>query len=428
MTKMSAEKNYTPLAMEDILDAVQNLEGIATKTPLLESLTLSDKYDARVFLKREDLQVVRSYKIRGAYNIISALSEDQKANGVVCASAGNHSQGVAYACQLLGIKGTIFMPVPTPAQKVNQTKRYGKEFIDIVLHGDTFDDAYAEAKKFEQQHQAAFIHPFDDPKGMAGQATAGVEILNDAENGPLGSIDYLLLPIGGGGFAAGVASYIRAKSPNTKIIGIEPAGAPAMKKSIEAGHHLTLGQIDNFVDGAAVKAVGKTTFEICRDMLDDIITVPEGKICSTILSLYNQEAIVAEPAGALSITALDLIADDIKGKKVVCVLSGGNNDITRMEEIKERSLLYEGYKHYFVVNFSQRAGALREFLAHVLGPQDDIAHFEYSKKTSRQRGPAVIGIELANKDDLKGLLERMEKYNYQCEYLNEKPDLLRYLI
>ncbi len=412
------------VAIENIIRAAENLKGVIIHTPLLENPLLSERYDANIRLKREDLQVVRSYKIRGAYHKIHGLSETQLQHGVVCASAGNHAQGVAMACRKKGIHGTIYMPSPTPSQKVTQVKMFGKDSIDVVLIGDTFDDAYAEALQFSKQTGAVLIPPFDDEKIIEGQGTVGKEILDDSSS----SIDYLILPIGGGGLAAGVSSYFSELSPNTKIIGVEPAGAPAMQKSLERGEVITLDSIDKFVDGAAVKRVGTLNFEICKKNLDRVITVAEGHVCGEILRLYNEQAIVVEPAAALSLAALEILKDEIKGKNVVCIVSGSNNDITRTAEIKERSLLYEGLKHYFIVNFPQRAGALREFLTDVLGPNDDIAHFEYSKKNSRDRGPALIGIELENQTDLAPLMDRMVKKKFRYEYVNDQPDLFHYLI
>jgi threonine dehydratase len=410
--------------IENIKAAAENLKEIIIRTPLLPNTVLSDRYNADIHLKREDLQVVRSYKIRGAYNKIQSLSEDELKNGVVCASAGNHAQGVALACFKKQIFGTIYMPTPTPSQKVNQVKMFGKEYVKVVLTGDTFDDAFDEAVKFSESKKSAFIPPFDDIKIIEGQGTVGKEIIEDSAK----PIDYLILPIGGGGLAAGVSSYFKILSPHTKIIGVEPEGAPAMQKSLEKGEIVVLDKIDKFVDGAAVKRVGNLTFEICRDNLDRVITVPEGQVCVEILRLYNEQAIVVEPAGALSIAALNILQDEIKGKHVVCVVSGSNNDITRTAEIKERSLLFEGLKHYFIINFPQRAGALREFLTDVLGPNDDIAHFEYSKKNSRENGPALIGIEIENRDDLPALLQRLEDKKFRYEYINEQPELFHYLI
>ncbi|MDD5570301.1 MAG: threonine ammonia-lyase [Bacteroidales bacterium] len=410
--------------VSEIQSAGMKLKNVVTKTPLTKNFILSEKYDANILLKREDLQEVRSYKIRGAYNKISSLSKEEIKNGVVCASAGNHAQGVAYSCSKLGIKGKIFMPHTTPSQKVKQVEMFGKEWVEVVLTGDNYDDCCEEAIEYCTENNSAFIHPYDDIKIIEGQGTVGLEILADAKE----SIDYLFVPVGGGGLAAGTGAYFKLLSPHTKIIGIEPEGAPSMKKSLEAGEVVTLENIDTFVDGAAVKRVGNLTFDICKDVLDDMITVPEGKICTTILKLYNEEAIVVEPAGAMSIAALDFYKDEIEGKNVVCVVSGSNNDITRTEEIKERSLLYEKLKHYFIVRFPQRAGALREFLLEVLGPNDDISFFEYSKKNNKDSGPAVIGIELQNKEDFEKLIENMNHKKINYKYLNEKPDLFEFII
>lgn len=393
-------------------------------TPLQKNINLSDEFHANILLKREDLQVVRSYKLRGAFNKIAHLSEAELANGVVCASAGNHAQGVAYSCRKLAIKGKIYMPATTPKQKIKQVKMFGKEFVEVILTGDTYDDAHNSAMEDCKKTGMAFIHPFDDPQIIEGQATVGVEILQDSKE----HIDYIFIPVGGGGLAAGVGAYFKQMSPNTKIIGVEPAGAPSMKKSMEAGKVVEMKKIDKFVDGAAVQKVGEITFEVCKQVLDDLVAVPEGRICTKILELYNQDAIVIEPAGALSIAALDFYKDKIKGKNVVCIVSGSNNDITRTEEIKERSMLYEGLKHYFIIRFPQRSGALRTFVDTVLSPTDDITHFEYSKKNNREKGPALIGIEVQKKEDFKGLVQRMEENGFIYEYINEKEDLFRLLI
>jgi len=409
--------------LDNIYLAADRLRGIATHTPLQENLNLSDRYEANIFLKREDLQVVRSYKIRGAYNKMASLPQEALAKGVVCASAGNHAQGLAYACRKMGVKGTIFMPTTTPNQKVKQVKLFGKEFVDVVLIGDTYDDAYMAANEYVQTHDSTFVHPFDDILVMEGQGTVGLEIFKDASF----KIDYVLMAIGGGGLASGVSTVFKQLSPKTKLIGVEPLGSPSMKVSMDEGHVVPLDHIDKFVDGAAVKRVGDITFEICRQNLDRVVLVPEGKVCTTILQLYNEEAIVAEPAGALSIAALDLLKDEIKGKNVVCLVGGGNNDITRTEEIKERSLLYEGLKHYFIIRFPQRSGAFRDFL-NVLGPTDDITRFEYAKKTNRETGPALVGIELKNRDDFEPLIQRMQAQNIVFEHVNDKPDLFQFLI
>lgn len=410
--------------LKNITRAKINLNDVILQTPLQKNLNLSEEFDAVILLKREDLQVVRSYKLRGAFNKIAHLTPEELKYGVVCASAGNHAQGVAYSCQRLGIKGKIYMPTTTPQQKIKQVKMFGKSFIEIVLSGDTFDDAQAAALADSAKTGMAFIHPFDDKQIIEGQATVALEILQDTKE----HIDFIFIPIGGGGLAAGVGACFKQISPQTKIIGVEPAGAPSMLESIKAGKVTELKNIDKFVDGAAVQKVGELTFEICKQVIDKIIPVPEGRICTKILDLYNQDAIVLEPAGALSIAALDFYREEIKGKNVVCILSGSNNDITRTEEIKERSLLYEGLKHYFIVRFPQRAGALRTFVDVVLGPTDDITHFEYSKKTNREKGPAVIGIEVQKKEDFNGLLNRMEENGFVYEYLNEQQDLFQVLI
>ncbi|SFP51361.1 L-threonine ammonia-lyase [Pseudarcicella hirudinis] len=410
--------------LETIYKAAENIRSVAIHTPLVENLILSERFEANILLKREDLQIVRSYKIRGAYNKMASLSRKELDKGVVCASAGNHAQGLAYACHKMKVKGTIFMPTTTPNQKIKSVKMFGREEVEIVLVGDTYDDASNAAMKFCEEQKATYVHPFDDMDIISGQGTVGLEIFKDANV----RIDYLLIAIGGGGVAAGASSVFKKLSPETKIIGVEPAGAASMKESIKAGHVVELEEIDKFVDGAAVKKVGDKTFEICKRNLDDIILVPEGKVCTTILELYNESAIVVEPAGALTIAALDFIKDEIKGKNVVCLVSGGNNDITRTEEIKERSLLYEGLKHYFIIRFPQRAGALKNFLNNVLGPDDDIALFEYHKKTNRESGPVLLGIELKNKEDFEPLLKRMEEQKIQYQMLNEKPDLFTFLV
>ena len=420
---MNSAEKYFP-ALNDVMSAEHTLGEILTATPLMHNRNLSDKFEAEIMLKREDLQMVRSYKIRGAYNKIRSLTKEQTAKGICCASAGNHAQGVALSCNKLQIVGKIFMPVTTPKQKINQVKMFGGEFVEVVLVGDTFDQANQAAIETCEAEGKTFIPPFNDQKIIEGQGTVGLEILQQSRV----AIDYIFVPIGGGGLASGLGSVCKLMSPNTKVIGVEPAGAAGMKKSFEKGEVVELGEIDKFVDGAAVQKVGDITFDICRKVLDDIVVVPEGKVCSTILNLYNFDAIVVEPAGALSISALDYYRDKIKGKNVVCIVSGSNNDIVRMEDIKERSLLYEGLKHYFVVRFPQRAGALQNFVSNVLGPHDDITYFEYKKKTNREKGPVLIGIELQNPDDFQGLTERMRENNIDYEYLNDNPNLFEFLI
>ena len=407
----------------DVNAAYEVLKPVVLKTPLQFHRKLSEKFGCEVYLKREDLQVVRSYKIRGAYNLIQSLTEEQRNRGIVCASAGNHAQGVAFSCKLLNIKGVIYMPAITPKQKINQVKMFGGNNIEIVLIGDTFDDCQAHALEYTSEHKKIFIPPFDHIKVMEGQGTVGKEILDEQSN-----IDYVFVPIGGGGLCAGLGSYFQTYSPQTKIIGVEPQGAPSMKEALKAGKPVVLDSIQRFVDGASVKKVGDLTFKICKEVLADMLLVPEGKVSSTILQLYNEDAIVAEPAGALSIAALDQYGDRLKGKKVVCILSGGNNDIDRMQEIKERSLLFEGLKHYFIVRFAQRPGALKEFVNNILGPNDDIVRFEFIQKHNKETGPALIGIEVKSKEDFSSLIERMNSHKLNYTLVNQNENLFEYLV
>jgi len=412
------------ISLEKIYKAQHNIKGVVEQTPLVFMKNFSERYQAKIYFKREDLQVVRSYKIRGAYNKIQGLSSEELKNGIVCASAGNHAQGVAYACQKLKVNGTIFMPVTTPHQKIDQVKMFGGSFVNVRLFGDSFDDSQKAAVEFCETNKNTFVHPFDDIEVIAGQGTVGLEVLNDSAS----QIDYLFMPVGGGGLASGVGKVFKALSPASKLIGVEPKGAPSLTTSLEKGKNTTLKTIEKFVDGAAVKRIGELNFEICKEVLDTTDTICEGLICSTILKVYNENAMVIEPAGALSIAALEDYKEEIKGKTVVCIVSGGNNDITRMEEMKERALFYEGLKHYFIIKFPQRAGALKEFVVDVLGPNDDIAYFEYTKKHNRDKGPAVVGIELDSKDDFEPLLARMKQKGFLSEYLNEKPELFQFLI
>ena len=419
---MGTEK-YFP-STKDIEKASETLSEILEPTMLQKNANLSETYGCDVFLKREDLQMVRSYKIRGAYNKIRTLSPGVLKYGIVCASAGNPAQGVAFSCNKLHIMGSIYMPTTTPRQKIESVKMFGKEYVDIVLTGDTFDAANKAATEYARRSGKTFIPPFDDRKIIEGQGTIGYEMVQQMQE----PLDYVFIPIGGGGLASGVGAYIKAKWPETRIIGVEPAGAASMKASIENGHVTELDTIDKFVDGAAVKKAGELTYEICRQVLDDIIPVPEGAVCTTIINMYNKSAIVVEPAGALSISALRFYADKIRGKRVGCIVSGSNNDIIRMEEIREKSMLYEGLKHYFIVNFPQRAGAFLSFIRDNLGPKDDLVLFQYIKKTNKEEGPALIGIEVASPDDFHALLKRMEANNVLYEYINENNRLLEILI
>jgi len=407
----------------DFLSAAERLKKIVNRTPLMYNHNLSKKYNCNIFLKREDLQVVRSYKLRGAYNMMSNLPQQQLQNGVVCASAGNHAQGFAYSCKQLACKGVVFMPVIASNQKITQTKMFGEDFIEVILTGDTYEDCAAAAKKYTQENGMIFIPPFDDYKIIEGQGTVGVEIIQE-----LSKVDYLFVPVGGGGLSAGVGAYFKSVSSNTQIIGVEPEGAPSMLAAMKAGRPVLLEQIEQFVDGASVKRIGDITFSICKEVLDDIHLVAEGKVCTTILKLYNEDAIVAEPAGALSIAALDDYAENIKGKNVVCIVSGGNNDIDRMQEIKERSLQYEGLKHYFLISFAQRPGALKEFVNNVLGPTDDIARFEYIRKHNKESGPALVGIELKSKKDYEVLIQNLHTNHIMFTELKNGDDAFGYLV
>lgn len=410
--------------LEHVYKAEERLKNVVVKTPLAVNNNLSAIYDANISFKREDLQRVRSYKIRGAYNKMATMSQEELSKGVVCASAGNHAQGVAFACHTMKVKGTIFMPLPTPGQKLEQVKMFGGEYIDVILFGDTFDAAKDAAMRFCKDHNSVFIHPFDDPAIIEGQATTALEILEQAE----GTVDYLFVPIGGGGLAAGICTVFQHLSPQTKIIGVEPSAAASMKKALEKGAPVLLEKISRFVDGAAVQQVGNLTFERCKNRLYDMALVDEGLVCETILSLYNKDAIVVEPAGALSVAALDKYKEEIQGKNVVCIISGSNNDITRMEEIKEKALLYAGLKHYFLVRFPQRPGALKTFVMDVLGPDDDITYFEYTQKNSKEKGIAVVGIALKQNKDFPPLMSKMKENDFFVNYLNNDPSLMNLLI
>lgn len=414
---------YFP-AVEDIIKASNTLAEILEPTPFRMNEHLSQTYNANVYLKREDLQMVRSYKIRGAYNKIRSIAPENLVNGIVCASAGNHAQGVAFSCNKLKIKGSIYMPTTTPRQKINQVRMFGKEYIEIVLTGDTFDAANKAAIEYARDSNKTFIPPFDDKQIIEGQGTIGYEILQQSKE----PLDFVFVPIGGGGLASGVGSYIKRMSPSTKVIGVEPAGAACMKTAIEKGEVIELEHIDKFVDGAAVKKAGMLTYEICKEVLDDIILVPEGAVCTSIIDMYNKNAIVVEPAGALSVAALRFYADQIKGKRVACIVSGSNNDIIRMEEIREKSLLYEGLKHYFIVNFPQKSGVILSFIRDIVGPDADLVHFQYIKKTNKDFGPALVGIEVTDRCVIEDITKRMTEHNLSFEYINENNKLFEILI
>ncbi|EAE2342447.1 threonine ammonia-lyase [Listeria monocytogenes] len=412
---------------EDVEKAYEVLKAVVKHTPLEYDFYLSEKYHCNVYLKLEDLQRVRSFKLRGAFYAISRLSAEQLEKGVVCASAGNHAQGVAYTCKRMTVPATIFMPTTTPQQKVSQVKFFGGSNVEVVLVGDTFDASATAAKEFAATHGQTFIPPFDDPDIIAGQGSLAVEMVKDL-NKAHEQADYVFAGIGGGGLISGVATYLKAKSPITKIIGVEPDGAPSMTAALKQNQVVTLDKIDKFVDGAAVKEVGGLTFQHAKVLVDEVTTVSEGAVCSTILDMYTKQAIVAEPAGALSVAALEIYREEIKDKTVVCIVSGGNNDINRMQEIEERSLLHEGLKHYFIVNFSQRPGALKEFVNDVLGPHDDITKFEYTKKVNRGNGPVIIGVLLQDKNDYEGLLERVAAFDPSYIPINDNQTLYTLLV
>lgn len=415
------------LTYMDVEAAYQVLAPAVNKTPLQYDRYLSEKYDCQVYLKREDLQKVRSFKLRGAYYAIHQLPKSELAKGIVCASAGNHAQGVAFTCKEMDVKATIFMPTTTPNQKISQVEFFGGENVEVKLIGDTFDASASAAKNFAAEGGQTFIPPFDDYAIIAGQGTTAVEIFNEAKAKQV-SVDVLLAAVGGGGLLSGVSLYAKGVSPNTKVIGVEPTGAASMAAAFEAGAPVDLAEIEKFVDGAAVKKVGQLTYDICKKNVDQLLAVPEGQVCSTILELYSKQAIVAEPAGALSVTALEVIKNEVKGKTVVCVISGGNNDINRMAEIEERSLVFEGLKHYFVINFPQRPGALREFVTDILGEGDDITRFEYTKKVNRGTGPVVLGILLKEPESLAPLLARIADFDPSFIELSQNPSLYSLLV
>ncbi|MDQ2798677.1 MAG: threonine ammonia-lyase IlvA [Armatimonadota bacterium] len=413
-----------PVTPHDIETAFARLQGVIAQTPLQLSPRLSDQFGAEIYLKREDLQVVRSYKLRGAYNLMSSLTESEKAQGVVCASAGNHAQGVAFSCSHLQITGRIYMPENAPRQKVERVRALGGPWISIELVGDTFDDTYAQAAEYTQAYGKVFVHPFDDPRIIAGQGTIGVEIAAQLAAPP----DFLVVPVGGGGLLSGLAVYAQNYFPETQLIGAEPAGAACLFAALQAGHPITLPQIDTFVDGAAVKTAGQLNFAICRELVREVLLIPEAKVCTEMIGLYQSEGIIAEPAGALSIAALTQLGERLQGKTVVCILSGGNNDISRYPEVIERSLIDQGLKHYFLIEFSQRPGALRRYLDDALGPDDDITLFEYIKKSNREYGPALVGIELVRPDDFGPLIARMEAIGLQFELISRDSALFRFVL
>lgn len=415
------------ITAKNVEQAYEVLKRVVVRTPLDYSRYLSEKYGATIYIKRENEQRVRSFKIRGAYYAISQLSDEEKALGVVCASAGNHAQGVAYTCQEMQIPATIFMPITTPQQKIGQVRFFGGDCVDIRLVGDTFDESAQAAQDYTTESGKTFIDPFDDDHVQAGQGTVAYEIIEEAQEQTI-SFDQILVPVGGGGLIAGVSAYLKEHAPEIKIIGVEANGARSMKAAFDKGRPIKLASIDKFADGIAVQKVGATTYAVARKHVDKLIGVDEGWISGTILDLYSKLGIVAEPAGAATVAALEVIKDKIKGQTICCIISGGNNDINRMPEMEERALIYEGIKHYFVVNFPQRPGALREFVNDILGPNDDITRFEYIKRANKGTGPVLIGIALGNKEDYVQFLSRLEDFDPQYINLHENDSLYKMLV
>lgn len=409
--------------VDEIEKAAENLKNIVKKTPLEFNERLSKIYQAKIYFKREDQQPVRSYKIRGAYNILISLTNNERKMGVVTASAGNHAQGVAYSCNKLKIKGVIFMPIITPKQKINRVKHFGNDWIEIKLFGQNYDETTLAAKNYAKDTGAIYVSAFDDEKIIAGQGTIGKEIIEEIKN-----IDIVLVPIGGGGLISGISSYLKEKNKNIKIYGVEPEGAASMFFSIKNKKIIALDKVDTFCDGVAVKKVGELTFKLTQKYVDDIIVVPEGHVATKMIDIFQNEGIILEPAGALSIAALDFIKNQIKNKTIICILSGGNNDLLRYPEILEKSLIYQGRKHYFLINFAQKPGQLKNFVNNVLGANDDIVLFEYIKKNNKEKGPALVGIELEKKEDFKKITNNLKRYQFDYQIINPNDLIYKFLI
>jgi len=410
--------------IKTIDDASRTLEGVIKKTPLQFDERLSKIYGAKIYFKREDLQEIRSYKIRGAYNKMAHLTTDRKKRGVVTASAGNHAQGVALSCTKLKIKGTIFMPVVTPLQKIDRVKYFGDGYIQIKLVGQTYDEATQAAKNYSHKTGAIYIPAFDDEYVVAGQGTIGKEIFEELN----GKVDYVLSPIGGGGLISGVGIYLKEKNKKIIIVGVEAKGADCMDRSLKAEKIISLDSVDTFCDGCAVKTPGKLNFDICKKYVDSIKIIDTGYVAKAMVDIYQNEGIITEPAGALSVSGLENIKDKIKGKTVVCIISGGNNDLLRYPEILERSLVYQGKKYYFLIDFAQKPGQLKKLVNHVLGPTDDIILFEYMKKNNKEQGPALVGIELKEKENINSIITKMKEFNFDYKIIDDKELLYNYLI
>ncbi|WP_432493124.1 threonine ammonia-lyase IlvA [Kineococcus gypseus] len=419
----------TPLPdAADVEAAARRLAGVVTRTPLQPAARWSAATGARVLLKREDLQVVRSYKLRGAYNLIAQLGEAERARGVVTASAGNHAQGLAHACAALRVRGRVYLPRTTPRQKRDRIAALGGDFVETVVLGDTYDDAAAAADEHARRTGATVVPAFDDARTLTGQGTVAVEVVEQMAEQGEGAPDVLVVPVGGGGLLAGVLTWVRERHPGVRVVGVEPAGAPSMAAAVAAGRPVRLEQLDSFVDGASVRRVGDVTHAVVAGAPVELVTVPEGAICVEMLAMYQTDGIIAEPAGALATAALAEAVRVEPGQSVVCVVSGGNNDVSRYAEVVERALVHEGRKHYFLVDFPQEPGALRRFLDDVLGPDDDITLFEYVKRSNRETGPALVGIEIPSKDELPALLERMAAAPPSFERISATEPLYRYLL
>lgn len=410
--------------VKKIEEAEKRIEGLVKKTPLTYCHRLSKLYQADIYFKREDLQEIRSFKIRGAFNKISQLRKEEKKRGVVTASAGNHAQGVAFSCASLKIKGTIFMPIVTPSQKIDRVKYFGGSYVEIALVGQNYDEASQAAKRYAKNKNCIYISAFDDEEVIIGQGTIGKEIFDQTK----GKIDYVFAPIGGGGLISGISAYLKEKNHLIKIFGVESNGTASMFQSLRNNKIVPLNEIDTFCDGVAVKEVGHLTFSLVKKYVDRLIVVPEGQVATVMIDLFQNEGIITEPAGALSIAALEKIKKEIKGKTLVCVLSGGNNDLLRYPEILEKSLIYQGRKHYFIIEFTQKPGQLKKFVNNVLGPTDDIVLFEYIKKNNKEKGPALVGIELKEKRDLSPILLKLKRFGFNYKIIDNNELLYSYLV
>lgn len=412
------------VSAKDIEVAAGVLAKVASKTPLQKSERLSSEVGRPVYLKREDLQICRSFKVRGAYVRMAAMDEDERKAGVVCASAGNHAQGVAYACSKLGIKGTIFLPASTPRQKRKRIATIGGKWVEPVIVAGDFDEANRVAAAAAKEGGKVYVHPYDDPYTIAGQGSIAVDLDSQLP----ADTDMVLIPVGGGGLIAGMATWLKAHRPGIRIVGVESAGAASMKAALQAGNPVSLERVDSFVDGTAVGRAGDLTYQIVRELVDDIVVVPEGAVCTEMLDLYHSEGVIAEPAGALASAAARNFLPQIPNGSVVCLVSGGNNDLSRYAEVTERSGRYEGLRHYFLVTFNQEPGALRSFLNDVLSDGEDIVYFQYTKKNNRDTGPALVGIELPDSTDIKGLRRRMAASPLQVQEIDPSSQIFKILV